>query len=122
MSKRKNSSAQPRDVPLGERLRYWRSRLRLTQTEVEQRAGLAHNALSRIENGQVDPQFDTIKRVAEAMGMSFEELQQRPIPTAPASSTPDAAEDVVAGLEALPPEKREQVIQAFLQILRQFDT
>lgn len=119
MSKQKKPPAQ--NASFGERLRYWRLRSQLTQAEVERRAGLAHNALSRIENGQVGPQFDTVMRIAEAMGMSFEELQQRPIPPSDARHSGEGVEDLVDGLKNLPPAKRQQVTQAFLQILKQLD-
>lgn len=121
MSNKKDKYVPRPDVPLGERLRHWRSRQNLTQAEIERRAGLAHNALSRIENGQVDPQFDTVMRIAAALGMSFEELQQRPIATTPASDASDALNDLGARLKSLSPAKRRQVIEAFLQILKQIE-
>lgn len=119
MSKQKKPP--PHEASLGERLRYWRLRSQVTQAEIERRAGLAHNALSRIENGQVDPQFETVMRIAEALGMSFEELQQRTIPPSHARDSGEGVENLVDGLKNLPPAKRQQVIQAFLQILKQLD-
>ncbi len=106
---------------MGERLRHWRLRQNLTQSDVERRAGLAHNALSRIENGQVDPQFDTVRRIAEAMGMSFEEVQQRPIATTQTPNPDAGLDDLTTQLKSLPPAKRHKVVEAFLQILRQFE-
>lgn len=121
MSNKKDTHVPRTELPLGERLRYWRSRQSLTQAEIERRAGLAHNALSRIENGQVDPQFATVTRIAEALGMSFEELQQRPIAVPHTPETGADVNDIAARLKALPQKKRRQVTEAFLQILRQFE-
>jgi transcriptional regulator with XRE-family HTH domain len=121
MSNKKDKNVPCPELPLGERLRYWRSRQSLTQAEIERRAGLAHNALSRIENGQVDPQFDTVTRIAEALGMSFEELQQRPIAVSRPPENSAAVDAIAARLHALPPQKRRQVTEAFLQLLKQFE-
>lgn len=121
MSIKKDTNVPRHDIPVGERLRYWRTRENLTQAEVERRAGLAHNALSRIENGQVDPQFDTVRRIAEALGMGFEELQQRPIAI---QRAPEAAADldaIMAKIKSLSPAKRRNLTEAFLQILRQIE-
>ncbi|PWU14403.1 MAG: hypothetical protein C5B50_17655 [Verrucomicrobia bacterium] len=121
MAKSKKQTADTEDLNFGARLRFWRNKLGMTQAEVERRAGLAHNALSRIETGQVDPQFETVTRIAEALGMSFEEVQQRAIPKSSKLGSVEEIGQVISCLESLTPEKRRQVVQAFLQILNQIE-
>jgi transcriptional regulator with XRE-family HTH domain len=70
-------------LTLSERLRLWRLHLGLAQAEVERRAGLAHNALSRIETGSVVPRLETLERIAAALDLSIEQLQFR-LPPEPA--------------------------------------
>ena len=53
----------------------WRRDIGLTQGELEHRAGLAHNAISRIEQGEVPPKLETIEKIAAAMSISVEQLQ-----------------------------------------------
>lgn len=55
----------------------WRKSLGLTQGELERRAGLAHNAISRIEQGDVSPKLETVEKLAEALSISVEQLQFR---------------------------------------------
>jgi transcriptional regulator with XRE-family HTH domain len=60
---------------VGEQIRIWRNHFRLTQIELEERAGLAHNAVSRIENQDVSPRLETVESLAIALGLSVERLQ-----------------------------------------------
>ncbi len=45
-----------------------RTRAGLTQAEVGERAGIAQNAVSRIERGEVDAGFSTVRRLIRACG------------------------------------------------------
>lgn len=63
------------EITLGTRVRTWRSHLNLTQGELESRAGLAHNAVSRIEKEEVSPKLETVEKLAIAMEISIEQLQ-----------------------------------------------
>ncbi|MDX8399838.1 MAG: helix-turn-helix transcriptional regulator [Gallionellaceae bacterium] len=60
-----------RNIPL---LLAWREYLGLSQSEVAVQAGMKQPALSRIEKGESKPQAITIKRIADAMGLSVEQL------------------------------------------------
>src|ERR1700693_1448293 len=60
---------------VGERIRIWRNHFGLTQIQLEERAGLAHNAVSRIEKQEVSPRLETVENLASAMGLSVEQLQ-----------------------------------------------
>lgn len=46
----------------------------LSQKEVIVAGSLDKSQLSRIENGHIDPSYTTIKRIADAMGVSLSEL------------------------------------------------
>lgn len=63
------------EITIGTRVRTWRTHLNLTQGELENRAGLAHNAVSRIEKEEVSPKLETVEKLARAMGIPFEQLQ-----------------------------------------------
>jgi transcriptional regulator with XRE-family HTH domain len=46
-----------------------RTRAGMTQAELGERAGVAQNAVSRIERGQVDPGFATVVELVRACGL-----------------------------------------------------
>src|SRR5262245_16971327 len=60
---------------VGQQMRTWRNHSGLTQSQSEERAGLAHNAVSRIENLEVSPRLETVESLASAMSISVEQLQ-----------------------------------------------
>ena len=106
---------------VGDQIARWRRAKGLTQAQLESMAGLAHNALSRIENGQVSPRLTTIERIAGALGLSFEELQFRD----PASGDAEVREEGVAylvnRLSRLDEERRESILKAFNTLLDQIE-
>ncbi len=59
---------------LGERLRALRKELNWTLQELAGRSGVSLSTLSKIENAQVAPTFDTLVRAARGLGVSFEML------------------------------------------------
>lgn len=63
------------EITLGSQVRVWRIHLNLTQGELESAAGLAHNAVSRIETEDVSPRLETVEKLAAAMEISIEQLQ-----------------------------------------------
>lgn len=102
---------------LGQRIRYWRTRAGLTQAQVEDRVGMSHNALSRIERGDVtNPYFETLERIAGALGMNIDELQLRPIPS---NRIPEenSIDELIARVKNLPMKRRRAIIDALLQLL-----
>ena len=107
---------------LGEQIRLWRVALEYTQTQLESRAGLAHNALSRIENGLVSPRLETVENIARALEISVEELQFRePTPLRVEDSKPAVPdlELLVQRLNQLEPMRRKVVVAALLSLLDQ---
>lgn len=66
-------TAQP-DPILGAVLRGLRERKGRTREATAARAGLTMGALARIELGHSAPAFDTVRRVARALGVTLVEL------------------------------------------------
>ena len=60
---------------LGIQISRWRRSQRKTQAELEKLAGLSHNTVSRIETGIVSPRLSTCEKIAQVLGISFEQLQ-----------------------------------------------
>ena len=105
------------EITLGSRVRIWRIHFNLTQGELEARAGLAHNAVSRIEKEEVSPRLETVEKLAGAMGVSIEQLQfGKPQQVVTAESRQDADESLnrlFKRLKALP---KKDVIRSVVAI------
>jgi len=56
------------------RLREVRERLFITQAELSERTGIAEATLSRIENGMQRPRISTVRKIAEGLGVTADEL------------------------------------------------
>lgn len=69
---------------LGMQLRSLRKELSLTLHDLARRSGVSLSTLSKIENAQVAPTFDTLLKAARGLGISFETLlaQSAPEPQA----------------------------------------
>ena len=52
----------------------WREYLGLTQQELAKKAGMKQASIARIEAGKTTPRKTTLKRLADAMGISVEQL------------------------------------------------
>jgi transcriptional regulator with XRE-family HTH domain len=106
---------------VGERIRVWRNHFGLTQIQLEERAGLAHNAVSRIENQEVSPRLETVESLASAMGLSVEQVQFG-IPKSETTlrrgqAVEGNADLIVQRLNSLPPDKAVKAIGVFHRIL-----
>jgi transcriptional regulator with XRE-family HTH domain len=62
------------DLIIGEKLRQWRKQAGLSQTALEEKAGLGHNTVSRIERGEKNPNIATLTKLAGALKISYEQL------------------------------------------------
>ncbi len=60
-----------RAVELGEQIYELRTRAGLTQTELARRMGTSQPAIARLEAGGISPTLETLKRVAEAVGVQL---------------------------------------------------
>ncbi len=57
-------------VNLGQRIKYFRKRSKLSQMELELRINAAFGSVSRMENGITNPTKETLFSIAEALGLS----------------------------------------------------
>ena len=57
-------------------IRAWREHLGLTQEEVARRMEVSQPAYAKIEAGKVKPRIATCKRIAQAMGIEWEQLTE----------------------------------------------
>ncbi len=55
-------------------IRAWREYFKLTQAELAVKAGMKQSALARLENSGASPRKATLTKLAEAMGISVEQL------------------------------------------------
>lgn len=61
---------------LGDNLRTGRQRALLTQERLAEKAGLSVVFISLLENGRRTASFDTLLKVARALGVTLEELMR----------------------------------------------
>lgn len=55
---------------LGDKIRYFRKRAKMSQLDLEVAIGTSPGAISRIENGEVNPTKDTIDKVSESLSLN----------------------------------------------------
>lgn len=61
---------------IGEAIRYYRGRLRLTQEQLAERARISHGHVVRLESGEIrNPRMGTVQNLEEALGVSGQLLQ-----------------------------------------------
>lgn len=70
-------NAAPLD--LGARVRELRKERDWTLEQAAQQAGLARSTLSKIENGQMSPTYDALKKLAVGLGISVPQLFTQPV-------------------------------------------
>lgn len=56
-------------MKIGTQVKKTRERALLTQQELADRAGIGLTTLNRIENDRAEPQFRTIRKLAQALGV-----------------------------------------------------
>ncbi len=77
--KRADSGHAARAAELAERIRHTRRAADMTQEQLASRAGVALSTLRKIETCQVtEPGYFTILAIVSALGISLQELNQRP--------------------------------------------
>lgn len=73
---REDEQATP--LNLGERVRELRKARDWTLEQAAQQVGLARSTLSKIENGQMSPTFEAVRKLATGMGISVPQLFTAP--------------------------------------------
>lgn len=58
----------------GKNMKEIREFLGLSQTDLANKTGLTCPGISMLENGQRDPSFDTIIKILDAFGVTFERM------------------------------------------------
>jgi transcriptional regulator with XRE-family HTH domain len=59
----------------GDVIKYHRTRQRLSQQKLAEKAGLSLGQISRIESGKIEsPHFATIEKLADALGLPEDDL------------------------------------------------
>lgn len=79
MRKRENSSkTTPQQAQtaesIGQRLRGLRRGLQATLADISEKTGVSKSALSKIENNQISPSYDILKRICDGLGIGIEDL------------------------------------------------
>ncbi len=69
-----NEQSKETATQVGERIRSVRKKESLTQQELSQNTGIDQAIISKIENGKHIPRYDTLKRIADGMGISVSRL------------------------------------------------
>jgi transcriptional regulator with XRE-family HTH domain len=59
---------------LGIRIRTLRDKAGLSLSELEAESGIPKATISRIENGHRNPRIETLKKIAEGIGVELKEL------------------------------------------------
>ena len=92
---------------LGKRIAEWRKRLRITQEELAYMVSISIPFLSEIENGKKKPSFNTVVSIADALGITIDEL----LAGNQYSSTNDYQSDIDFLLHDCTPEERRLIFE-----------
>ena len=77
---RENGDSEPvQPLDLGQRVRDLRKARNWTLEQAAQQAGLARSTLSKIENGQMSPTYDALKKLAVGLEISVPQLFTPPV-------------------------------------------
>lgn len=74
IARESGGSAHVEPVNLAERVRALRKERGWTLEQAAKQAGLARSTLSKIENGQMSPTYDALKKLAEGLAISVPQL------------------------------------------------
>jgi transcriptional regulator with XRE-family HTH domain len=74
LARESGDSAAAQPVDLGLRVRELRRAKDWTLEQAATQAGLARSTLSKIENGQMSPTYDALKKLAQGLGISVPQL------------------------------------------------
>lgn len=74
LARENGESATPQPIDLGARVRELRKDRNWTLEQAANHAGLARSTLSKIENGQMSPTYDALKKLAVGLDISVPQL------------------------------------------------
>lgn len=78
VARENGSEENPEPLNLGQRVRDLRKARSWTLEQAANQAGLARSTLSKIENGQMSPTYDALRKLAEGLGISVPQLFTQP--------------------------------------------
>jgi transcriptional regulator with XRE-family HTH domain len=81
IARNSGSDAEAAPMDLGHRVRDLRKAKGWTLEQAAAQAGLARSTLSKIENGQMSPTYEALKKLAQGMGISVPQLFTPPAQT-----------------------------------------
>jgi len=63
--------------PIGENIKKYRNKLGISQDRLSKKADLAFHTIAKIEAGStLNPTIDTVKKIADALGVSLDVLMK----------------------------------------------
>ncbi len=68
------AKGDPKAQAVGQTIRLWRSIRGLRQDELQRRADLSKNRVSKIENGELSPTFDDLRSIARVLDIPLMDL------------------------------------------------
>ena len=74
LARESGTQDRPQPVDLAIRVRELRKQREWTLEQAAQKAGLARSTLSKIENGQMSPTYDALKKLADGLDISVPQL------------------------------------------------
>ncbi|HSS41387.1 MAG TPA: helix-turn-helix transcriptional regulator [Solirubrobacterales bacterium] len=75
--KERHAELQALRHAVGSAIRALRSEAKLSQKALAERSGLSKSWISRLESGQHEPTFESIRRLARGLGISSAELAKK---------------------------------------------
>ncbi|MFC1765492.1 helix-turn-helix domain-containing protein [Planctomycetota bacterium] len=103
----------PTNDYFAEHLKHIRQLKSLSQGDLAKLTGLKPAAISHLETGQQKPSFDTLVKLADALGVSMDCLFDREADNA---NSPTASSKLLKDFEKLPP-KEQEVVQDLVQVM-----
>lgn len=61
-------------MTIGDRIKEARTKSKLSQSKLAKMSGISQSAISAVELGSKSPTFDTLERIAKALGCAIKEL------------------------------------------------
>ena len=107
---------------IGRQVKLWRNQIGVSQSELEQQAGLSHNAISRIETNAHSPRLETLEKISVALNISLEELQYGLPKKSNVGDLSEELHEIMDRVALLPTSKRRKAIETFEKILDLNDT
>ena len=101
------------DLKLGERVRKIREERGLSQAKLASMVSISASCITRLERGENMVSVFTLRDIAQALEVPASWIMEG---QAPAGG--DRIEDLAAGLRRFPPEKREQLLTGFEEIIK----